>query len=92
MISRFGGNDWFAGLLITIMVVFLSGWLSFKTDSMPGSTLKFTIEEAAAVRTIGANIQEIPVAVINKSLSKDAEPRCQSGAGFADAMKVLLKT
>ena len=88
---RFGGSDWFAGLLITIVVVFLSGCLPFKADSMTSLTFNFAIEEAADIRTIRANIRKSPVAVINMVLLKGAELRCQSDADFTDALKVPLK-
>ena len=88
---RFWGSDWFAGLLITIVVVFLSGSLHFKSNSMTGLIFKFTIEEATDIRTIRANIQESPVAVINKALLKDVELRCQSDTDFTDALKVFHK-
>lgn len=91
MKSRFWSSDWFAGLLITIVVVLLSDSLPFKADSMASLMFKITNEEAAVVRTIRADIPEALAAVINKALLKDVELRYQSGAEFADALKVLLK-
>ncbi len=91
MKSRFWSSDWFAGLLITIVVVLLSDSLPFKADSMASLMFKITNEEAADVRTIRADIPEALAAVINKALLKDVELRYQSGAEFADALKVLLK-
>ena len=88
---RLEGSDWFAGLLITIVVVFLSGSLPFKADSMTSLMFNFAIEEAADIRTIRANIQKSPVAVITKALLKGAELRCQSDADFTDALKAPLK-
>ena len=53
---------------------------------------KITNEEAADVRTtIRADIPEALAAVINKALLKDVELRYQSGAEFADTLKVFLK-
>jgi len=49
------------------------------------------VEDAADVRTIRADIPEALAAIINKALLKDVELRYQSGAEFADALKVLLK-
>jgi serine/threonine-protein kinase len=69
----------------------LSGSLPFKADSMASLMFKITNEEAAVVRTIRADIPEALAAVINKALLKDVELRYQSGAEFADALKVLLK-
>ncbi len=88
---RFWSSDWFAGLLITIVVVILSGSLPFKAYSMTSLMLIITNEEATDVKTIRANIPEALAAVINKALLKDAELRYQSGAEFADALKVFLK-
>ena len=88
---RFWGSDWFAGLLITIVVVLLSGSLPFKADSMASLMFKIINEEGADVRTIRADIPEALAVVINKALLKDVELRYQSGAEFADALKVLLK-
>lgn len=50
-----------------------------------------TNEEAADVRSTRANIPEALAAVINKALLKNVEQRYQSGAEFADALKVFLK-
>jgi len=88
---RYRGSDWFAGLLTTIVVVFISGSLPCKADSMTSLIFKFTIEETADIRTVRANIQESPAAVINKTLLKDVELRCQSDTDFTDALKVFHK-
>jgi len=91
MKSRFWSRDWFAGLLITIVVVHLSGSLPFNADSMASLKFKIINEEAAEVRTIRADIPEALAAVINKTLLQNPELRYQSGDEFADALKVLLK-
>jgi serine/threonine-protein kinase len=91
MKSRFSSSDRFAGLLITIVVVLLSGSLPFKADSMPGLMVKTANQEAAAVTTIGADIPQAHAAVINKAMVRDAELRYQSSTEFAEALKVLLE-
>ncbi len=58
---------------------------------MTSLILKFTIEEAADIKTIRANIQESPAAVISKTLLKDVEVRCQSDTDLTDALKVFHK-
>ena len=70
----------------------LSGSLPFKADSMASLMFKITNEEAADVRTIRAEIPEALSAVINKALTKDADQRFQTGAEFANALNVFLKS
>jgi len=53
---------------------------------------KITNEEAADVRSIRAEIPEALAAVIDKALTKDVDQRYQTGAEFASALKVFLKT
>jgi serine/threonine-protein kinase len=84
-----GRSDLFS--LGVMLYQMLSGSMPFKADSMTSLMFKITNEEAADVRTIRADIPEALAAVINKALLKDVELRYQSGAEFADALKVLLK-
>lgn len=65
--------------------------LPFKADSMASLMFEINNEEAADVRTIRADIPEALAAVINKAILQDVELRYQSGAEFADALKVYLK-
>lgn len=65
--------------------------LPFKADSMASLMFEITNEEAADVRTIRADIPEALAAVINKAILKNVELWYQSGAEFADALKVYLK-
>jgi serine/threonine-protein kinase len=85
-----GRSDLFS--LGVMLYQMLSGSLPFKADSMASLMFKITNEEAADVRTIRAEIPEALSAVINKALIKDADQRFQTGAEFANALKVFLKT
>jgi serine/threonine-protein kinase len=85
-----GRSDLFS--LGVMLYQMLSGSLPFKADSMASLMFKITNEEAADVRTLRADIPEALAAVINKALVKDVELRYQTGAEFANALKVFLKT
>ena len=84
-----GRSDIFS--LGVMLYQMLPGSLPFKADSMASLMFKITNEEAADIRTIRTDIPEVLAAVINRALLKDAELRYQSGAEFADALKVFLK-
>lgn len=85
-----GRSDLFS--LGVMLYQMLSGSLPFKADSMASLMFKITNDEAADVRTIRAEIPEALAVVINKALTKDADQRFQTGAEFANALKVFLKT
>lgn len=59
---------------------------------MASLMFKITNEEAADVRTLRTDIPVALAAVINEALLKDVELRYQTGAEFANAVKVFLKT
>ena len=59
---------------------------------MASLMFKITNEEAADVRTLRTDIPVALAAVINEVLLKDVELRYQTGAKFANAVKVFLKT
>ena len=59
---------------------------------MASLMFKFTNAEAADVRTLRTDIPVALAAVINEALLKDVELRYQTGAEFANAVKVFLKT
>ena len=83
-----GRSDLFSlGVMLYQMI---SGSLPFRADSMASLMFKITNEEAADVRTIRAGIPEALAAVVNKALIKNVEQRYQSGAEFANALKVFL--
>ncbi|MDH3537538.1 MAG: serine/threonine-protein kinase [Gammaproteobacteria bacterium] len=85
-----GRSDLFSlGVMLYQMI---SGSLPFKADSMASLMFKITNEEAADVRSIRAEIPEALAAVIDKALTKDVDQRYQTGAEFASALKVFLKT
>ncbi|MDH3219299.1 MAG: serine/threonine-protein kinase [Gammaproteobacteria bacterium] len=85
-----GRSDLFS--LGVMLYQMLSGSLPFKADSMASLMFKITNEEAADVRSIRPEIPEALAAVINKALTKDVDQRYQTGAEFASALKVFLKT
>lgn len=83
-----GRSDLFSlGVMLYQMI---SGSLPFRADSMASLMFKITNEEAADIRTIRAGIPEALAAVVDKALIKDVEQRYQSGAEFANALKVFL--
>ena len=83
-----GRSDLFSlGVMLYQMI---SGSLPFRADSMASLMFKITNEEAPDVRTIRTGIPEALAAVVNKALIKDVEQRYQSGAEFANALKVFL--
>ncbi|MCP4877637.1 MAG: CHASE2 domain-containing protein [Gammaproteobacteria bacterium] len=83
-----GRSDLFS--LGVMLYQMLSGSLPFKADSMASLMFKITNDEAADVRTIRPEIPQALAAVINKALTKDADQRYQTGAEFANALKVFL--
>ena len=85
-----GRSDIFS--LGVMLYQMLSGSLPFKADSMASLMFKITNEEAADVRTLRTDIPVALAAVINEVLLKDVELRYQTGAKFANAVKVFLKT
>ncbi|MCP4979018.1 MAG: CHASE2 domain-containing protein [Gammaproteobacteria bacterium] len=85
-----GRSDLFS--LGVMLYQMLSGSLPFKADSMASLMFKITNDEAADVRTIRPEIPQALAAVINKALTKDVDQRYQTGAEFANALKVFLTT
>jgi len=85
-----GRSDLFS--LGVMLYQMLSGSLPFKADSMASLMFKITNEEAVDVRSIRPEIPEALAAVVNKALIKEVEQRYQTGAEFANALKVFIKT
>ena len=84
-----GRSDLFS--LGVMLYQLLTGSLPFTADSMASLMFKITNEEAPDPRTLREGIPERLAAVINMALVKDADKRFQTGAEFADALKVFLK-
>jgi serine/threonine-protein kinase len=68
----------------------LTGSLPFKAESMASLMFKITNEEAPDIRTLRADIPDCLVAIINKTLIKNADERYQTGTDMANDLKLCL--
>lgn len=83
-----GRSDLFS--LGVMLYQMLCGQLPFTADSMASLMFKITNEEAPEITTVRDDLPAELVAIIKKSLAKDADERYPDGNQFAAALKTCL--
>lgn len=83
-----GRSDLFS--LGVMLYQMLCGKLPFTADSMASLMFKITNEDPPLISTVTDNIPKELEAIINKSLSKNADDRYPNGDKFAEALKGFL--
>ena len=81
-----GRSDLFS--LGVMLYQMLSGSLPFKAESMASLMFKITNEEAPSITTVNPNVPECLVAIIEKTLTKNADDRYATGTEMANDLKL----
>jgi eukaryotic-like serine/threonine-protein kinase len=83
-----GRSDLFS--LGVMLYQMLTGTLPFKAESMASLMFKITNEEAPDIRSLRIGIPECMVEIVNKTLTKNADDRYQTGTEMANDLKLCL--